>query len=207
MGTTGEASAAVMHRAARPYEALTARQRRRLVVGATVRTLATIAVVLTLYYLLPFDQDVDPLMVTEITLGCAVLAVVIVLQLRTISGSPYPGIRAVEALAFTLPVYVLLFATTYFVMEHTAASSFTESLTRTDALYFSVTTLATVGYGDIAAKSESARVMVTVQMVLDLVLLGLVVRVFLNAVKRSRQREPDRCQPVGHDSTSCRRTA
>ena len=84
---------------------------------------------------------------------------------------------------------MLLFATTYFVMEHTAVSSFTEALTRTDALYFSVTTLATVGYGDIAAKSGSARVVVTVQMVLDLLLLGLVVRVFLNAVKRSRQRE------------------
>ena len=160
-----------------------------MVVEATVRTLATIAVVVTLYYVLPFDRDVDPVMVAEITLGCAVLAVVIVLQVRKVSGSPYPGIRAVEALAFTVPVYVLLFATTYFVMEHTAVSSFTEALTRTDALYFSVTTLATVGYGDIAAKSESARVVVTVQMVLDLLLLGLVVRVFLNAVKRSHQRE------------------
>ena len=128
MGTTGEAPAAVMDREARPYEALTARERRRLVVGATLRTLATVAVSVTLYYVLPFDQDVDPVMVAEIILGCAVLAVVIVLQLRTVSRSPYPGIRAVEALAFTLPVYVLLFATTYFVMEHTAGSSFTEPL-------------------------------------------------------------------------------
>ena len=189
MGTTGEAPDAVPHRAVRAYEALSARERRRLVVEATVRTLATIAVVVTLYYVLPFDRDVDPVMLAEITLGCGVLAVVIVLQVRKVSASPYPGIRAVEALAFTVPVYVLLFATTYFVMEHTAVSSFTEALSRTDALYFSVTTLATVGYGDIAAKSGSARVVVTVQMVLDLLLLGLVVRVFLNAVKRSRQRE------------------
>ena len=189
MGTTGEAPAAVIARDALPYEALTAQQRRWFVVEATLRTLATVAVVVTLYYVLPFDRDVDPVMVAEITLGCGVLAAVIVLQVRKVSGSPYPGIRAVEALAFTVPVYVLLFATTYFVMEHTAVSSFTEALTRTDALYFSVTTLATVGYGDIAAKSGSARVVVTVQMVLDLLLLGLVVRVFLNAVKRSRQRE------------------
>ena len=189
MGTTGEAPDAVMLRAARPYEALTARERRRLVGKATLRTLATMAVLVTLYYVLPFDDDVDPVMVAEITLGCGVLAVVIVLQVRKVSASPYPGIRAVEALAFTVPVYVLLFATTYFVMEHTAGSSFTESLTRTDALYFGVTTFVTVGYGDIAAKSESARVVVTVQMVLDLLLLGLVVRVFLNAIKRSQQRQ------------------
>ena len=196
MGITGEASAAVMDRAARPYEALTPRERRRLVIGATLRTLATVAVSVTLYYLLPFDRDVDPVMVAEITLGCAVLAVVVVWQLRTVSRSPYPGIRAVEALAFTAPVYVLLFATTYFVMEHTASSSFTEALTRTDALYFSVTTIATVGYGDIAAKSESARLVVTVQMLLDLLLLGLVVRLFLNAVKRSHQQQAAP-QPAG----------
>ena len=95
-----------------------------------------------------------------------------------------------EALAFTIPVYVLTFATTYLTMERTAASNFTESLTRTDALYFSMTTFATVGYGDIAAKSEVARLVVTVQMSLDLVFLGLVVRLFLNAVKRSHQRPP-----------------
>jgi hypothetical protein len=189
MGTTGEVPAAVMQREVRPYEALTARERRQLVVEATLRTLATVAVSVTLYYVLPLDHDVDPVMVAEIILGCAVLAAVIVWQVRTVSRSPYPGIRAVEALAFTLPVYVLLFATTYFVMEHSAVLNFTESLTRTDALYFSVTTFATVGYGDIAAKSESARLVVTVQMLLDLLLLGLVVRLFLNAVKRSHQRE------------------
>jgi hypothetical protein len=185
-----------MDRETRPYEALTARERRRLLVGATLRTLATVAVVVTLYYALPFDQDVDPVMVAETALGCAVLAVVIVWQVRIVSGSPHPGIRAVEALAFTVPVYVLLFATTFFVMERTAVSSFTESLTRTDALYFSVSTLTTVGFGDIAAKSESARLVVTVQMLLDLVLLGLVVRVFLNAVKRSHQRQAAP-QPAG----------
>ncbi len=158
-------------------------------VGATLRTLATVAVLVTLYYVLPFDQKVDAVMVAEIVLGCAVLAGVIIWQVRTVSGSPYPGIRAVEALAFTVPVYVLLFATTYFVMAHTAASNFTEPLTRTDAFYFSVTTFATVGYGDIAAKSESARLVVTGQMILDLLFLGLVLRVFLAAVKRTHQRQ------------------
>ena len=58
-----------------------------------------------------------------------------------------------------------------------------------DALYFSVTTVGTVGYGDIAAKSENARLVVTVQIFLDLVLWGLVIRLFLNAVKRSHQRQ------------------
>ena len=44
------------------------------------------------------------------------------------------------------------------------AASFTEPLTRADALYFTVTVFSTVGFGDITAKSETARVVLIVQM-------------------------------------------
>jgi hypothetical protein len=50
-----------------------------------------------------------------------------------------------------------------------------------------VTTFSTVGFGDITATSETARVVVTVQMVLDLLVLGLGIRVFIGAVKRARE--------------------
>jgi voltage-gated potassium channel len=52
-----------------------------------------------------------------------------------------------------------------------------------DAMYFSATVFTTVGFGDITAKSETARVLVTCQMMLDLVVIGLVVRLVLNAIK------------------------
>jgi voltage-gated potassium channel len=69
----------------------------------------------------------------------------------------------------------------------------TDTLTRTDALYFTVTTFATVGHGDISATSQSARIIVTAQMTLDLLVLGLGIRVFASAVQRSRpQQVPDR---------------
>ena len=63
------------------------------------------------------------------------------------------------------------------------------SLTRTDSLYFTVTVFATVGFGDIIATSQTARLLVTVQMILDLVVLGLGIRVFLGAVQRGRQQD------------------
>jgi len=96
--------------------------------------------------------------------------------------------RAFETLGLIIPFYLLLFASTYFLMERAAAASFTQSLTRTDALYFSVTVFATVGFGDIAAKSETARVVVIVQMLADLALLGAGARVLLGAVRLGRQR-------------------
>jgi len=63
-------------------------------------------------------------------------------------------------------------------------------MTRTNALYFTVTVFATVGFGDITAKTEAARLLVTVQMIIDLIILGFGARVILGAVSRARQRQP-----------------
>ena len=150
---------------------------------------ATIVVVGTLYYVVPLDRGVDAATVVEIGIGWAVVAVIIGWQVRQITRSKYPGLRAAEALAFTIPLYLLLFASTYFLMARAATTNFTEPLTRTDALYFSVTVFTTVGFGDISAKSQAARLIVTLQMLADLLLLGIGIRLFLNAVKRSQQRQ------------------
>ena len=50
--------------------------------------------------------------------------------------------------------------------------NFTEPLTRADALHLSTTVFTSVGFGDISAVSEAARLLVTLQMILDLLLLG-----------------------------------
>jgi Ion channel len=55
-----------------------------------------------------------------------------------------------------------------------------------------VTVFGTVGFGDITAASQSARLVVTVQMLLDLLALGLVVRAFVSAVQSAvQQASPD----------------
>jgi voltage-gated potassium channel len=48
----------------------------------------------------------------------------------------------------------------------------------------------TVGFGDITAKSEGARLLVTGQMITDLIILGIGAKVILGAVTRGRQRQP-----------------
>jgi voltage-gated potassium channel len=83
-------------------------------------------------------------------------------------------VRAGEALATTVDWFLLLFASAYVTMANANPASFsTHPLTRTDALYFTVTAFATVGFGDITAVSQSARLIVTGQMMLDLLVLGL----------------------------------
>ena len=55
-------------------------------------------------------------------------------------------------------------------------------------MYFSATAFTTVGFGDITAKTQAARVLVIIQIMLDLVIIGLVVRLVINAVKVGQRR-------------------
>ena len=164
-------------------------QARRLFARVLFRSLAGVVVLLTLYYFLPF-QDLRGVPVWICLLGALVLlAAVIVAQVRGIVTSRYPGVYAVEALAVTVPFFLLMFASAYLVLAQANAANFsTHQLTRTDSLYFVLTTFATVGFGDITATSQTARVLVMAQMILDLVALGLGVQVYRGAVQVGRRR-------------------
>jgi hypothetical protein len=48
----------------------------------------------------------------------------------------------------------------------------------------------TVGFGDLRAKTEPARLVVTSQMIADLLIIGFAIRVMVGAVTRSRQQRP-----------------
>ena len=84
----------------------------------------------------------------------------------------------------------VLFASTYFVLERLSAGNFSEPLTRSDSLYFTVTVFSTVGFGDITPKTELARLLVTGQMVVDVIILGLAIKVIVGAVRSRRPGTP-----------------
>jgi voltage-gated potassium channel len=66
--------------------------------------------------------------------------------------------------------------------------SYSEPMTRLDALYLTMSTFATVGFGDITAKSEPARFAILVQMIGGLILIGVVARVLIGAARRREGR-------------------
>ena len=51
-----------------------------------------------------------------------------------------------------------------------------------------MTTFATVGYGDISPRTELARSLVTVQMIVGLIAVGVIAKVVLGAVRVARER-------------------
>jgi hypothetical protein len=82
-------------------------------------------------------------------------------------------------------------------MARLAPHSFGTPLTRTDALYFVVSVFSTVGFGDITAKTEAARLVVTGQMMADLIFFGFGLRIIVGAVGRGLQQRQPQGSPGG----------
>ncbi|MFF2993122.1 potassium channel family protein [Streptomyces sp. NPDC057950] len=178
----------------------TKRRTRWTKVVVVARAFLIAAGLVTAYYLLPLDGY--SARGTSVLLLSGLLAVVLVFvwELRTIIRSPHPRLKAVEALAATLVLFLVLFASAYYLLDRSAPGSFTEPLSRTDALYFTLTTFSTVGFGDIAARSETGRVMTMLQMAGGLVLVGFAARVLASAVQAGLRRRGPVGQETGADT-------
>ncbi|MFB9614205.1 potassium channel family protein [Kutzneria kofuensis] len=153
---------------------------------AAARSVLSVAALVTLYYLAPLDRPSGAGAFAFLAGGLAAVVGVVIWQIHAILRSSHPVAQGVQALALAIPLFLLVFASVYHLLADDVPGSFNQPLTRTDALYFTVTVFATVGFGDIVAVSQQARIAVTVQMVGDLLVLGVVLRVLLGAVRRRR---------------------
>jgi voltage-gated potassium channel len=151
-----------------------------------LRAAGSVAALVTLYYLLPLDHSSTPVAVTILLIGLAGYVVLVIVHVELIIRSPFPALRAIESLATSVPLFLLLFASTYVVLAALSAANFGGHLSHTDGLYFTVTVFSTVGFGDITAKTETARLVVTGQMIADLIYFGLAIKVIGSAVRRGR---------------------
>ncbi|MFF3608008.1 potassium channel family protein [Streptomyces sp. NPDC002463] len=172
----------------------------RRTVRVVARAVGSATVLVTLYYLPPLDHSSTAVTLTTLLVGPAGFVAPVAARVRSILRSPHPGLRAVEGLATGIPYFLLLFAAGYAAPAALSPGSFGEPLSHSDALSFTVTVFSTAGFGDITAETEAARLVVTVQMLADLVVLGLALKIIVGAVRRGRQRRADthRTQTGGH---------
>jgi voltage-gated potassium channel len=163
-------------------------ERRRLEVRAGLHILFTAALLLAAYALAPADLTNPTRTGIWFAFAIGAVAVLIAMQVRSIMTASYPVLQAIESLVTAVLVVTILFALLYLDLSHSNPGYFSEPLDHVGALYFSVTVFATVGFGDITAKSDASRIIVTLQMFLDLLFIALVIRLFFHAAgERSRQ--------------------
>nr|WP_206322014.1 potassium channel family protein [Streptomyces sp. HNM0575] len=175
-----------------------------------LRTVAICVFLVIAYYALPMDRTLTAGTVIGLAVGLLVVAGLLAWQTIEVARSAHPRLRALETVATVFSLFVLLFATSYFLLARNAVETFDQPLTRTDALYFTVTTFATVGYGDIVPATQTAKVIVMVQVLGDLLLIGVALKVVLGAVQVGLRRGGDPARTGGGngpDSSSGQRPA
>ena len=157
-----------------------------IILRAVLRVVAILALLFVGYALLPGTEETSWSRILTFSIVLVALVVLMVYEMRSILRSKYPAMRAVEVLVTVLGLFLVVFSVVYLSMSHASGQTFNTPLDHVRALYFTVVVFGTVGFGDIVAKTDGARLVVTIQILLDLLLIGLFVRLVLGAVQRRR---------------------
>ena len=155
-----------------------------------LRSALTVAGLLALYAVIPVPGQQEPLWITLLVavagLSALAWAFITLAQRaqRAESASSETSIR-LEALVAVLYAFGVFMSLVYLGLS-SRPGQFDELNTRVDALYFTMSTIATVGFGDVHATGQVSRVVVTIQIFLDLIFVGLVARIILPSLARQR---------------------
>ena len=159
-------------------------QRKRAVFRSAAIVAGSCVLIVGAFYVLPIGRESGLRAFLRAGADIAPVGAVFVWQFRRIHRAELPELRAVEALGIVITVFLVGFSAIYLAMSHEAARTFTgQPLDHTRALYFTITIFSTVGFGDITPTTDTARLVVAAQMLLDLAIIGAVVRLLFNAAR------------------------
>ncbi|MBK9741099.1 MAG: two pore domain potassium channel family protein [Actinobacteria bacterium] len=151
----------------------------------------------------PDDSIIYPAVVA--ILGIVVYVVFFVRQIKGVYKARYPTLRAVEALILTAAMFLAIFSMIYVILSIDHTDAFSEQLDSFSAYYYSLTVLATVGFGDIAPQTVPARSVTMVQMALDIAFIAVLIRVMGGAAKKAlleRSRQEAKASARRDDSSA-----
>lgn len=170
----------------KPYQ----RARRR---GTAAAVLLVVA-----YFLVPVEPDPNGPRLALRSLATLVMVLAVAWLVtrqvgRQLAAAAAPDgageISSLIRLAVALLAGLLAFALGDYVIARTRPGQFSGLETRIDALYFSLTTLTTVGYGDVHAAGQVARVAVCLQMVFSIGVIATGVSLVVKQLTRRPGRD------------------
>lgn len=152
------------------------------VLKRAVRLLVLTALALVVYFVVPVgvkDESLGVRLVASL-LALALLTAGVIWQVVLHVQEPT---RQVDGLLLALVIAVLAFALAFFRLEIAYPGQIPGIETRVDSLYFTMTTLLTIGYGDIHAQGQTARVLVLIAMVFNVAVIATAVTTLSNRVR------------------------
>jgi len=147
------------------------------------------AIALAVYFVIPFDEEIGVVLaglVVVATIGA--LVPLAIHRSGQVMASDQPVLVAAQALFTMITVLIVSFASVYYVLGTHQPHQMQGIETKIDALYFTITVVSTVGFGDITATGQGARLIVSANMIVNLVLLTIAIRLLSWAVKQRRER-------------------
>ena len=169
-----------------PLPAPDPNDRRAPVVRSVAIAVALMGASVGLYYLAPLEGGSVPLVAVRVAATLVLLAAAVWGAIRLVGRSDFPVLVTLVTVSAIATLALVAFAATYRLLSADDAAAFNEPLNHTDALYFSLTTTTTVGFGDIAPVSGAARGVVMVQMLANVVVLGGVMQALFHTARRRR---------------------
>src|SRR6201989_125652 len=112
------------------------RARGKLVVGLLIRVTISATVLFAAYYLVPTKSSGEHSDLPWLILELAIFGVVVAIQVPTIVKAKYPKLPAIEALAVTVPLFLLIFYRISFSHARTDPAAFASPRDNSTAAVF-----------------------------------------------------------------------
>ena len=163
--------------------------------------------VVALYFVVPATPRLpaDAIVARGVTsaLWLVLLAWLLVRQLRL---QVDQGDRRIDGLVVSVVAVVVVFSLAFYLMALQRPGEIAGLHTRVDALYFTMSTLTTVGFGDVHATGQTARVLVIVQMVFNVVFVTTAAALLSSRIRSVAAERAAAHRRGGHEPAVARTT-
>lgn len=148
-----------------------------------LRMVVLAALLIGVYAVIPLQNERWWLGLAVGVVALLAIAPFAIRRAAAVSTSAQPMLDAIEAITMVVAMLVFGFSSVFLAINR-GEGQFVGLSTKVDAVYFTVTTMSTVGFGDIHASGQAARVAVTVQIVFDLSFLAVSLRLLIGSLRR-----------------------
>lgn len=156
-----------------------------------LRLLAIVTVAVCAYFVVPVSYTPGGALLARALGGVMLLGALVWGMLYQLRIHIDDTSRRLDGLIVAIVVVVEVFATAFYTIEVRNPGEFAEMNTRIDSLYFTVATLATVGFGDVHAVGQFARALVLVQMVFNVVFVATAAALLSTRIREVVQQRAD----------------
>jgi voltage-gated potassium channel len=153
---------------------------------------ALVSLILLAYFLVPVENHLHPGNLVRAAVALLSLGLLAAGMIQLLRVHAQDNERRVEGLILGIVVVVVFFALGYYLLARHDPHQVEGLHTRIDALYFAMSTMSTIGFGDVHAAGQAARVLVIAQIVFDLVFVAAAASLVTAHLRQARttQRKP-----------------